>query len=137
MHNRLPPNSPSPDETVRKAVDDPFVLLPPEWRIPAWRFWAHYSLLLPNQLALAVSLRDWIDRDGLTLDDAATAMRHCATAEETAKVKYPGDVIARLAGVVAHLIDRRKSLSGMLSRRSKELPQPTPKYLQGIGEMPT
>ena len=123
------PRSPSPPaltaDDVAGVVEKPLRLLPPSWRIPVWRFWAHYSTLIPNQLPLCMRLRDWIESDGLTLGELLLVFSKMTTAEGSAQCRYPGDVLAELARLVAVATYRRK-LDEKYRRDHKSLPAASP-----------
>lgn len=117
------PAAPSltPDDVAR-YVEKPLFMIPADWRIPAWRFWAHFAHLLPNQLALCMRLRDWIESDGLTFQEAVRAFDYLVTPEESAKFKFAGELLAALANTVVLTMANRKRAERARAMRSDQDP---------------
>jgi hypothetical protein len=118
-------------DQVAEFVEKPLRMIPHEFRLPAWKFWAHYAHLLPNQIALAMRLRDWIE-GGLTLEDALVAFRFLTTPEESAEAWHAGRLLSNLARVVAELMHRREVLSRSSVRRVES---PVSDVLNSIGKI--
>lgn len=95
-------------ELIRATIDKPLSLLPAEWRMPVWGFWAKFASLLRSQLDLAASLREWIVTEGLTLEEAQKAFTAISRPERRGVIRYPGDVVAELAREVDYLVTQRK-----------------------------
>lgn len=93
---------------IERAITNPLDLLPAAWQLPVWAFWGRFASLLKSQLDLVMTLRDWIEDDGLTLAEAQRAFRALTSPEARAKIVYPGDVIAHLANQVAWAMTDRK-----------------------------
>lgn len=108
--------------TIERAVEKPFSLLPPEWRGPAWGFWAKWASLLRSQLDLAASLREWITEEGLTLEEAEQAFRLMCRPECRAAIQFPGQVIGKLAELVSIQVAARRTRERReeAQRREKE-----------------
>lgn len=104
-------------QTLEEFLDKPLRQLPPDWRLPAWDFWSHWSNLMPNQLTLASRLRHWIDQ-GLTLDDIRAVFARLMTPEASGQFRYHGELYAELAALVGERLKRRQQLRAMLDRRS-------------------
>ncbi len=104
-------------EEVIEAVAKPLRMLPPDWRIPAWEFWAGWSHILPDQLALSARLRRWHEDGGLTLDDVRSIFASLNTPEAMARFQFAGQLLAELARLVHVCLDRRQKLQAMLAAR--------------------
>lgn len=104
-----PPLLPAIDQRmIERAVTNPLDLLPAAWQLPVWAFWGRFASLLKSQLDLVMTLRDWIEDEGLTLAEAQRAFRALTSPAARAKIVYPGDVIAHLADRVAWAMTDRK-----------------------------
>lgn len=125
------PQTPSlTTDDIRQAVEKPLRLLPPEWAVPVWSFWAHYSHLLPNQLTLVMRLHYWVRHDDLTLEEAKRAFAHLCSPAECAKYRFAGELLAALAACLAELARRRKV------RLSKSMSECVDGLVRRIGELP-
>lgn len=145
----------------RNTDDDPFTLLDTpsaelapgenpaenELRHEAWKVWAAYAHLSNQQsaLPLCILLRTWIDRHGLTREEATAVMRDMLAPERVAKGTYAADYITGLAKQVLRQQARKRKLEVYLEQKAKAkadragalTPEQTrKKLLNGIGDMP-
>jgi hypothetical protein len=110
-----PDTAPAPREERRT----PLSLLPAEWQDPVKFFYASYSDILKGTLGVVTSLRLWIKDDALTLDEAKPILKRLMSPEERMSIVYPGQLLAKLAGLVSEVVNRRRQLDAMLERRRK------------------
>lgn len=122
-------------DEVREAVSKPLRILPPDWRLPAWRFWAHWSHLLPNQLALAVRLRDWGESAGLRLPEAERVFAFLTDPANESDLDTPGKFFARLSQLVVRATAARRAAERAAAARNV-LPAATQEVLDTMGDLP-
>lgn len=113
--------APKLDLTVAKAREEvilnPLMLLPPEWRVHVFSFWAKFASILRSQLDLAATLRDWILDDDLTLEECLAAFGSLTRPARRASIQFAGQVLAELAKDVAEIVGRRNSIEAQEKRR--------------------
>lgn len=100
-----------------KAQENPFRMVPKEYRRPLAFFWSLNQHMLPNALPLAARVRLWIDKHGLTADELRRALGKLSDPERSSRHQYAGQLLADLAGEVATVCGERRRLDEMLQRR--------------------
>ncbi len=95
----------------------PFHQLPVECRPQAFDFWSYFSITLKDgQLALATQLRHWLE-GGTEWADVVTGFNRMMRPSESAKCKFPSDVLVLLAGEVENAAKDRRAKQEMIDRR--------------------
>jgi hypothetical protein len=112
---------------LRRKVDglaNPFDAMPDaEWTRTVSYFAATRARLVPSPASLCLRLLYWISK-GLTLDDAKAVFRRLCDPEVACSHRFPEQLDADLAGLVASALRRRKMLAEM-NRRREEAAAPT------------
>lgn len=115
-------------QQMAALVADPPSQLPVEFRLPVWDFWACWSHVLKNQLALVSRIRHWITDEGMTLDDLLWAFRELSTPEEGAGINFAGELLAKLSGLVARRLQSRREQAEVEARRREAAEFNDPAY---------
>lgn len=122
-------------EAITEAIAKPLRLLPADWRMATWRFWAHWSNLLPNQIALAVRLRDWAETEGLRLSEAQLVFDHLTNPANETDLDTQGKFFAKMSQLVLRVTSRRRAAERARDSRNV-LPAATQTVLDTLGELP-
>ncbi len=93
----------------QSADDNPLTLLPDAMRPDVSLFFGCYSDVLKGTLGLSSSISVWVQSDGLTADELRPILRKLLSASERAQIQYAGQLLSRLAAMVAESTDRRKA----------------------------
>lgn len=96
----------------------PLKLAPKGYRRAVGWFWMLNQHLLPTPLPLAVRVKRWAEHDGLTPAELAEVFGDLTTPAAMAGHRFPGDLMADLAGRVESVIQRRKSREAAAARRA-------------------
>ena len=118
----IPPPAPRVEllpEQIAEFVEKPLRQLPDAWRPVVWDFWAKWSFLIKDQLALCARLRDWRD-DGLTLDDLRGVINRFRDPDRMARLRWAGDLMAEFATEVGEAIRRHRVLAEQQARRDEQ-----------------
>lgn len=112
--NSVKPSTPNsvalnrPNSKPTAQPKSPLSLLPPEWSILTAKFAAFWSDYLKGELGIASRAVEWIEQEGMTLQDFETATRRLKRPEITAKITHYGELFAMLGQEVAAVIKARK-----------------------------
>jgi len=108
--------TPAPGDRPRRSALD---LLPDDWRDPVRFFYLAYSDTLKGAAGTVTMIRFWIKEVGLTLDECRAIMRDLLRPEVVATIQFPGQLIARMAGLVAEAVKERKAEQERRERRDQ------------------
>lgn len=102
-------------EKPLRAIPDTHAALKPI----AWKFWGMWQHLIPSQLGLALRLRDWIERDGLTIEEAREAFDTINRPDRAVRIQFAGTFFSELTGVVGLIVQRRRAAEETEARRTE------------------
>lgn len=94
---------------ARELEANPFTVLPPEWAEPVGFFLTCKVAVVRSPSGFCLSLKYWQTK-GLTLDDAKACFRRLCDPDVASEIQFESELMARLAGLVAEAIRRRKRI---------------------------
>lgn len=109
---------PSGDKPAKRP--NPISVLPHDWREPVRFFCLAYSDVLKSPSGIAALLRLWSRDEGLTLDEARRVLRRLLKPDEVGRIQFAGQLLARLAQLVAEEIQTRRRREETEQRRATE-----------------
>lgn len=95
----------------------PLALLPEEWREPVGFFYAAWSDVLKGSTGIVARLRYRIKTDALTLDELRPVLTRLLNPEESARIQFPGQLLARVSELIAEVVAKRRSREREEARR--------------------
>lgn len=123
----LVPARPTPPATVTRSnwmelaktgESNPLLLVPADCRPPMLRLWMCNAHVLPSALALAATLRVYLDERTLDPDDLPGIVDRLLLPEVRAKQRFASDVLADLALFVSEARTRRAAREATEARRA-------------------
>ena len=126
-----------------RVMENPLLLLPPgAARAALSKLWMANSHLFPGALALATTLRLYLDDHGLTIPDMVDVCHRLLAPERRATHRFASDLIADLSGLVAEVLKRRAAQERQDERKRLDHKERTEAirgcdlgtFLRGIGQ---
>lgn len=104
---------PLPGESGYNPISD----LPKPFRKLVGWLWAFYGDVLPNPVSLAIRVKTFAAKDGLTPDDLKSIAEELCTTEAASTIQFASQFHAHFARLAADIIRRRRTEKEMRERR--------------------
>lgn len=109
-------------EYARAIMKTPSVLVPEQVRPALFECWACHRALkdMETPLPIASVMSVWINRFGLTTDDATDILLSLQHPDHMAGMNFAGELVAKLAGLVSMRLRQRRTEAEVAQRRRED-----------------